>query len=204
MRGRLVNRDIKSQTEHGTLTEEGQRIVLRAAFERQSRHMCIEIGAVHEVIYTMVAITRNGTIVAEWMRRAHMASCDTDAHRRRPCAQPKTKRLEMTAGLQRCSQSLLQQRDAPPSSRTPRGDKPKHCGLCMSFGLGLQLKSQNTNGTISHRASPFISALLSRSRSARVREAVTAKFAAVHTSANTASGTAVNAARRGPNVQTRT
>ena len=105
MRGRLVNRNIKSQTEHGTLTEEGQRIVLRAAFERQSRHMCIEIGAVHEVIYTMVAITRNGRIVAEWMRRAHMASCDTDAHRRRPCAQPKTKRLEMTAGLQRCSHS---------------------------------------------------------------------------------------------------
>jgi len=95
-------------------------------------------------------------------------------------------------------QSLLQQRDAPPSSCTPRGDKPKHCGLCMSFGLRLQLKSQNTNGTISHRASPFISALLSRSRSARVREAVTAKFAAVHTSANTAAGTAVNAARRGP------
>ena len=103
--------------------------------------------------------------------------------------------------LQDCNvalQSLLQQRDAPPSSRTPRGDKPKHCGLCMSFGLRLQLKSQNTNGTISHRASPFISALLSRSRSARVREAVTAKFAAVHTSANTAAGTAVNAARRGP------
>ena len=53
--GRLVNRNMKSQTEQGTLTEEGQRIVLRAAFERQSRHLCVEIGAVHGVI-TMVAI----------------------------------------------------------------------------------------------------------------------------------------------------
>lgn len=200
-----MNRDIKSQTEHGTLTEEGQRIVLRAAFERQSRHMCIEIGAVHEVIYTMVAITRNGTIVAEWMRRARTWRAATLMHT--GAGHAPSRRPSGWRRLQDCNvalQSLLQQRDAPPSSRTPRGDKPKHCGLCMSFGLGLQLKSQNTNGTISHRASPFISALLSRSRSARVREAVTAKFAAVHTSANTAAGTAVNAARRGPNVQTRT
>ena len=78
--GRLVNRNIKSQTEHGTLTEEGQRIVLRAAFERQSRHMCIKIAAVHEVIYTMVATTRNGTIVAEWMRRARTWRAATLMH----------------------------------------------------------------------------------------------------------------------------
>jgi hypothetical protein len=50
-----VNRNIKAQTEHGTLTVEGQRIVLRAAFQRQSRHLCVEIAAVRAAD-TLVAI----------------------------------------------------------------------------------------------------------------------------------------------------
>ena len=55
--------------------------------------------------------------------------------------------------------------------------------------LSVQLsfkQLQNTHGIISHRTCPFPPARSSRICSARVREAVTAKFAAVHARANTA------------------